>query len=642
MESRERVTPRAILIGLVLIGLVIEFIHQAELVLGGKGHTALANTSLPVGAFFALLVLLLLNHLWTRFAPGKALRRSELITIYVMLCTSTVIASSGGVHFLVPTIMAPRHFATPENRWEVAFFRYIPPWFAPTDPEVVRRFYEGHASVPYRHWLVPLAVWSLFLYLLLTATLCLAALLRRPWVDRERLTFPTVMVPLEVTRPKTSLWRNPLLWTGFGIAFGIGTLNTLNMNIPAVPRIQVRPVDISRYFVAPPWNALGWTPISFYPFVIGIAFLLSLEVTFSCWFFYWLFKLEMVLGAATGWRQPGAAGVMADFPFRPYQGAGAFLGLVAFSLWAGRGHWREVVRAALGLRRVEDSHEPLPFRAAAWGFVLSVAGMVLFAHQAGMSTHVALFLFLLSLAYMTAATRVRAETGNAWLFGPHVDPNTLMTRTFGSEGYLGRDLTLMAYFRSISTFDLRCLPMPHQLDAFKMAEAVHLSGRQLVGAIVLGFLVGIPLAFMLALHIWYDLGAAGKSDVWRTMMGKRPFDELITLLQQPAEPNWFGFSFTVGAFLFTLLLFALRAWLVAFPFHPVGYAIAGTQTMDTTWMPFFLAWLAKALILRYGGMRLYRATLPFFLGLIVGDFANGGLWTLVGILSGLAAYPMNW
>jgi hypothetical protein len=184
--------------------------------------------------------------------------------------------------------------------------------------------------------------------------------------------------------------------------------------------------------------------------------------------------------------------------------------------------------------------------------------------------------------------------------------------------------------------------MPHQLDAFKMADAAHLNGKSLTWVIVLGFLISIPVAFILALEIWYDLGAGGKAEPWRTRMGKRPFDELVTLLQQPTEPNWLGFGFTVGAFLFTLALFALRAWLVSFPFHPVGYAIAGTPTMNTTWMPFFIAWVAKAIILRYGGMRLYRNAMPFFLGLIVGDFANGGWWTLVGVLTGLAAYPMNW
>lgn len=38
-----------------------------------------------------------------------------------------------------------------------------------------------------------------------------------------------------------------------------------------------------------------------------------------------------------------------------------------------------------------------------------------------------------------------------------------------------------------------------------------------------------------------------------------------------------------------------------------------------------IAWLAKAVILRVGGLRLYRQGIPFFLGLAIGHFLIGGL-----------------
>jgi hypothetical protein len=49
--------------------------------------------------------------------------------------------------------------------------------------------------------------------------------------------------------------------------------------------------------------------------------------------------------------------------------------------------------------------------------------------------------------------------------------------------------------------------------------------------------------------------------------------------------------------------------------------------------PLFVAWLLKWLLLRAGGLRLYRAGLPFFLGLIIGHFALAGLlWPLFSLL----------
>jgi hypothetical protein len=117
---------------------------------------------------------------------------------------------------------------------------------------------------------------------------------------------------------------------------------------------------------------------------------------------------------------------------------------------------------------------------------------------------------------------------------------------------------------------------------------------------------------------------------------------VVAALLQPTEPDRLGLWFVAGGLAFTLFLVKMRTVFIAFPFHPVGYAIAGTYTIDTTWMPFFLAWLAKSLLLRYGGMRLYRAALPFFLGLILGDFCNGGLYTLLSCFVPMNVYPINW
>jgi hypothetical protein len=55
------------------------------------------------------------------------------------------------------------------------------------------------------------------------------------------------------------------------------------------------------------------------------------------------------------------------------------------------------------------------------------------------------------------------------------------------------------------------------------------------------------------------------------------------------------------------------------------------------WFPFLLVWLLKTLVLRYGGMRLYRETVPAFLGFALGHYAVAGiLWGLMGAFSGEA------
>jgi hypothetical protein len=66
--------------------------------------------------------------------------------------------------------------------------------------------------------------------------------------------------------------------------------------------------------------------------------------------------------------------------------------------------------------------------------------------------------------------------------------------------------------------------------------------------------------------------------------------------------------------------------------------VAGHFAMQQLWCPFFVAWLVKLLTMRFGGIRTYRALLPFFLGAILGDYLVPMGWAVVGLLSGQQMY----
>jgi len=103
----------------------------------------------------------------------------------------------------------------------------------------------------------------------------------------------------------------------------------------------------------------------------------------------------------------------------------------------------------------------------------------------------------------------------------------------------------------------------------------------------------------------------------------------------PSRPAIASMAF--GAF-FTFVLSVLRARFLAFPLHPAGYAMNASFANDFFACDMFVAWLAKTLMLRYGGMKLYRTGLPFFLGLILGDFVTGAAWSLFGTFANLEMF----
>lgn len=640
------VTARAVVIGLVLSLVVDIWIQYAELIMSGwQGHSALVNTSVPVGPITILFVLSGINIALRHIAPSLKLGKPEMLCIYAMMCTSCVLSSSGQIQFLLPTIAAAWHYATPFNGWAHLFLPYIPHWLAQTDPDVLNGYYVGRTHIPFRQWLPQVGVWSGFLIALSGASLCTMAILRRHWVDAEKLSFPTVAVPLALMEEGTPIFRNRLFWGGFAIPFTVCTINTFALAYPSIPLINLRTnFDISTALTTPPWNSIGWTPVSFYPFVIGIGYFINLDVSFSSWFFFLVTRLENVVGSLLGNAATVSAANHAAFPFFGEQGAGAYLALTTLSLYTARHYLAAVFRKALGRNKVlDDRDEPMSYRVAFGMLAVCLVAMMGFCAAAGMNPLLGGIAIVLGLVNFIAATRIRAETGDAWLFGPNTDPITLMERSVGPASFGVHDLAILAYLKPvISNFDLRCIAMPHQLEAFKMADSTGTSRRSLTKAILIALALGVFAAFWVALGFWHLYGAEGKTDPWRTSQGVVPFTNLADLLQHRSTPDVPGLEATGAGFLITALLFVMRNRFVWWPFHPIGFAIANTSTMSAIWLPMFIAWLLKSLILKYGGAKIYKAGQPFFIGLILGDLLGGGFYDALGAFSGINVYPMNW
>ena len=105
---------------------------------------------------------------------------------------------------------------------------------------------------------------------------------------------------------------------------------------PAVPYLPVKRQNIHQYFTGRPWNAMGGVRLSFYPFAIGISFLIPLDLLFSCWVFYWVYKFELMAGSILGVRNlPG-------YPYADAQSFGAYMVLLGTAAWVGRSHIKQI------------------------------------------------------------------------------------------------------------------------------------------------------------------------------------------------------------------------------------------------------------------------------------------------------------
>jgi hypothetical protein len=83
------------------------------------------------------------------------------------------------------------------------------------------------------------------------------------------------------------------------------------------------------------------------------------------------------------------------------------------------------------------------------------------------------------------------------------------------------------------------------------------------------------------------------------------------------------------------MLMALKINYPSFPLHPVALPVSTGGAIEGTVAAVFIAWAAKAAVLRWGGQRVYRYSLQVALGLIVGDAGMTSLLSIVRQAFGL-------
>ncbi len=632
--------------GAPLLVIVCLWVKQAEVVT----RSCLVTESVPAIPALGLLVLMapLAALLWRWLRP-LALRRGELLLVYTALAVAASISGGIILRMFLPSITAPFYFDTPQN--EFANLRqFFPAWMVPQDPEIIRQMYEPATDlpgVPWRPWALPIAHWTLFFLAIWLVMLGMTALIGRQWTVHERLTFPLVYLPMEIAssdargRPTLEFFRNPLMWVGFGMAALFNVGNMLNAWNPGIPCLG-RAYDLGALFTERPWSALRPLSFAYRPELVGLGYLVSLEVSGSAWIFHLFIRSQAVAGAMLGYQRAG-------FPYGQEQGLGAYLLLAGFFVWVGRDHLRSCLRQALG-GNIAGQATPVPGspkgeggspghddelmspRTALWLMVGGVAGLYVWATFSGLAPWLGGLYLVIVLAVALVYSRIRAETGVplVWMF-PYYQQKRFIINALGSAPIMRygglRSATMFANLAFLSRSFFSSL-IGYQIEGFKIAEATAVRGRQMSWALVLGLVGGVLGGWWVLLTAFYDFGAHALAGWQGIAIGE--YTDVISYQRAPVLPDVSRTVASVLGFALTGLLGGLRQAYLRFPLHPLGYAMAASYG-SLIWGPMFAVWLVKALVMRFGGMGSYRRLIPLFLGLALGHFfIAGAVWGALG------------
>jgi len=634
-SKTRNITVRAISIGLILVVVNSYWIAiSSEL-----WYSVFTAVSLFFNTIFCLFALIQINFLFQRFFPKQAFSPQELSVMYIMMSMVSTISGHTMMMYLVGTLTHPFWFATAENEWQSLFWRYIPSWFTVSDKAILTEYFRGESTFYttryIKAWLVPMSAWSAFIFCLFSTLLCLNVLIRRRWMEEERLTYPITQLPIEMTMNANSFFRNELLWCGFGLSGTITLINGLHILLPTIPMIPVKFHEVGHYFTSKPWNAIGWTLVDFHPFIIGLTFFIPLDLSFSCWFFYLLSKSEKVFASSMGWHNL----------YLNERSVSAWIALGLLAIWTSRKHLgrigKQILMGSQAKGKFDESKEPIRYRTAVIFVIVGFLFIGLFCYYAGMSLWAIALFFFVYLAMAFGIARIRAAFGPPYHEVVFVNPRQFMTVVLGSRMIGSANLTIMAFLYPFTRCH-RSHPMPNQLESLKIAQQGDMLNRRLMWAMMSAIGIGAIATFWIYLSIVYKYGASAKLHGWIAGIGWETFNPLQSWLNHPSSTDRTAIMFMGGNVLFVFLLMAMRHRFIWWPFHPGGYVLSGGawSGMFYIWNAVLISWTIKWFILKYGGLKAYRKACPFFFGLVLGDYIIGCGWNIIGLIFNTPAYSI--
>ena len=633
-------TLRAVILGLLGAGGLGLATPYCDLVIQGSD---MVDSHLPLGPITLLVLLVLVvNTVLHRVRPASALTRQELATIYIMTLVSAALPSNDALGRLAPALAGALYFPPP-NTLQPVLLQHVSPWAQIRDPTAIKHFFEGlppGQPIPWAAWAVPLVSWTVFAGVLYLQYYFVAILLRRRWVDEEKLTFPLAQVPLTILaeeRPslRDPLFRNGWFWLGFAGVCALHTTNSLHWYFPAIPELKLVAIPIGQNLKFPPWDALNDVQLSVYFSMIGIAYLISGEVAISLWGFYWFYKLQGVVLRAYGLETGGAPGQFNAVTCWRGQELGGFVALGAFILWSARHQLAAGAKAFFH----RDAADPLPPGWAAVGVLVTMLLATWWSAAAGMQWGTALVLLTFILLAMTCLARLTCAGGLVQVDVPYM-PSDVINFAVGSRHLTPGSQAIMHFQQTVWWTDWASAPLPLFLDSLRIAQGTKLRPERLTLVILLAALAALAGGYLSQMRLAYLQGGVNLDPELLSNMPQWNVSRLRNATEVGIPVNGLHLWSALGGVAVTSVMLHLQRTYVWWPISPLGYLMGTSDSFKAMWLSMLLGWAAGALIRRSSGLHGYTRLRPLFLGFVLGEFVTAALWIAIDGVTGVRLHKI--
>ena len=581
-------------------------------------HTiSLVESMMPMGVLMPFFLLIfVVNPVLKLFGKGLQLEPWELLLVFSVSYVSVHINELLGR--VLATYAVMHYMGSPENLWAEYAYGVVQPWMVVEDAgDRLAWFYEGlprTESLPWSIWIRPTFWWLSFLGAIGVGCLAFGTIIRRQWVEQERLTFPFAQVAEELAEtagPKgfPQYMRESLFWIGFSVPAFLVLWYIGGYFYPGWPSIHIgienRTIRLGRYM------PFLHTRINF--LIIAFAYFTDLQVLLSIWVFWVLTWMQIGIT-----NRLGVVEGVGDFAGVMQQVMGGFIVFCVWGLWTARDHLKDVFRHAFGKGPpMDDRTELMSYRSAVFLFLGACVYMLLWLTKAGLNPALSAIVVVFWFVFYVGFAKVIAMTGLVFTQSPAQGWSILQLAPPDSLG--GGSIAVRQIIGSMMQ-NGKCFAMPSAAYAARIGAPMGDRARTLGRTALAAFLLSLVAAAVSTIWLGYQDGAFNFGSYMFREAAPRYFNGIVTAIRDIGKETHYGtrLAFTMwGAFVVSVMTFCQYRF-TWWPLHPVGYTLVPFYSTRTAIVSVFLTWMVKVIILRVGGISLYRRGVPLFIGCIVG------------------------
>lgn len=661
-------TKRAIIIGLLGAAFINAFCYFHDCIISPGGRL-IPHLMPPIVYGVLVFGVLGLNPLLRRLGKKYVLSGSELSVVAALALVACSVPFIGMVHCWPCACMLPHHYNRISPGWqEEKVLELAPKQMLADISQDEGRALSGYVTgmgvgsehisfseVPWSAWTRTMAFWVPLVLTITIACLGLAIVIHQQWAHHEQLPYPIsqfahALLPGE-DGEESSVLRNRGFMIAAGLVFLIHMVNYAHAWWPRfIIPINLR-INFSPLTSVFPQILQGDGRSLFHPrlifTVVGIAYFFASDVALS------LAVVPVVMcfvyGVLTSYGVSVTPGFSLFHNTKVYVYTGGYLGIFLMAIYTGRHYYWNVLRRSINLPSAEKLQ---PYQV--WGMRVFLIGSALFWVQlliVGLDWPLATLYTGMAVMVFTVVSRAVAETG-AFYVGTWIMPGAVLWGFLGARAIGPQALTIMIMVSIVVLVGPGWAPMPFVVQALEMTDMSKVKVPKVAVWSIVTLVLCMAIAIPATIYWQYDRGAMTASSGWARYTPKLPFDQALYmkqhlaaqgLLESSEKVHGFGRFMNLapnGTFVTAFLIAVVLAIAVSvcrlrfpwWPLHPIVFVFFGSHQAQYLAFSFFLGWLIKHGVNKYGGASAYQRLRPVMIGLIAGEMSAGIVPMIIGVI----------